>query len=182
MVNGIDMEQGIRLLIIITVLAVFAVPLAQWLARRGATLNALFWGLVLLPLLIPVEALALQFSVSHLPLPAPWSSLLLPAYSSLAFLMVPTWLVARHLDPSLDETARVLGANRMTTWRKLKLPLLRPAIISGYLLAFTHLLWLHLIYNVLNPATGLLYAGSAVSLLLLLITLALMARRRGRHG
>jgi iron(III) transport system permease protein len=42
----------------------------------------------------------------------------------------------RSLDPSLDEAASTLGAGRWRTLRRVTLPLLRPAIITGASLAF----------------------------------------------
>ncbi|HEV2290504.1 MAG TPA: iron ABC transporter permease [Gemmatimonadales bacterium] len=42
----------------------------------------------------------------------------------------------RQLDPTLDEAAAALGAGRWTTWRRVALPLLRPAIAAGAALAF----------------------------------------------
>jgi len=42
----------------------------------------------------------------------------------------------RSLDPSLDEAAATLGAGRWRTFRRVTLPLLRPAIVAGASLAF----------------------------------------------
>ncbi|MGB7213018.1 MAG: iron ABC transporter permease [Gemmatimonadales bacterium] len=42
----------------------------------------------------------------------------------------------RQFDPTLDEAAAALGAGRWTTWRRIVLPLLRPAIAVGAALAF----------------------------------------------
>jgi len=41
-----------------------------------------------------------------------------------------------ELDPAEEEAARVLGAGRWTTFRKVMLPALRPAIAAGALLTF----------------------------------------------
>ena len=41
-----------------------------------------------------------------------------------------------NLDPRLSQAARVLGANRWQTWRKVTLPLLAPAILAAALLVF----------------------------------------------
>ena len=41
-----------------------------------------------------------------------------------------------ELDPAEEEAARVLGAGGWTTFRKVVLPALRPAIAAGALLAF----------------------------------------------
>jgi sulfate/thiosulfate transport system permease protein len=61
----------------------------------------------------------------------------------LALLFVTLPLVVRsvqpvllELDPAEEEAARVLGAGRWTTFRKVMLPALRPAVAAGALLAF----------------------------------------------
>lgn len=42
----------------------------------------------------------------------------------------------RALDPSLEEAAASLGANRLTTLRRITFPLLRPSLAAGATLAF----------------------------------------------
>ena len=61
----------------------------------------------------------------------------------LALLFVTLPLVVRNvqpvlieLDPAEEEAARVLGAGRWTTFRRVMFPALRPAIAAGALLAF----------------------------------------------
>jgi sulfate transport system permease protein len=61
----------------------------------------------------------------------------------LALLFVTLPLVVRsvqpvllELDPAEEEAARVLGAGRWVTFRRVMLPALRPAIAAGCLLAF----------------------------------------------
>jgi sulfate transport system permease protein len=44
--------------------------------------------------------------------------------------------VLLELDPAEEEAARVLGAGRWTTFRKVMFPALRPAIAAGGLLTF----------------------------------------------
>jgi sulfate transport system permease protein len=65
----------------------------------------------------------------------------------LALLFVTLPLVVRtvqpvllELDPAEEEAARVLGAGRWTTFRRVMLPALRPAIAAGALLAFSRAL------------------------------------------
>jgi sulfate transport system permease protein len=66
-----------------------------------------------------------------------------PAGILLALLFVTLPLVVRsvqpvllELDPAEEEAARVLGAGRWTTFRKVVFPVLRPAIIAGSLQVF----------------------------------------------
>jgi len=42
-----------------------------------------------------------------------------------------------QLDPSLEEAAMDLGASPLTVYRRITLPLIAPALLAGWLLAFT---------------------------------------------
>jgi iron(III) transport system permease protein len=42
----------------------------------------------------------------------------------------------RQIDPSLEESAQILGASWMTTMREVTLPLIRPGLFAGWLLVF----------------------------------------------
>ena len=55
---------------------------------------------------------------------------------SLAFVAVTVRARVIGLDPALEEAAADLGADPLTTFRKITLPLLAPGIVAGALLAF----------------------------------------------
>jgi iron(III) transport system permease protein len=42
----------------------------------------------------------------------------------------------RQVDPSLEESAQILGASWTTTLREVTLPLIRPGLFAGWLLVF----------------------------------------------
>ncbi len=42
----------------------------------------------------------------------------------------------RQVDPSLEESAQILGASWLTTMREITLPLIRPGLFAGWLLVF----------------------------------------------
>jgi sulfate/thiosulfate transport system permease protein len=70
-----------------------------------------------------------------------------PLGIGLALLVVTLPLVVRtvepvllELDPAEEEAARVLGASQWTTFRRVVLPALRPAITAGVLLSFARAL------------------------------------------
>jgi len=42
----------------------------------------------------------------------------------------------RQVDPSLEESAQILGASWATTMREVTLPLIRPGLFAGWLLVF----------------------------------------------
>jgi spermidine/putrescine transport system permease protein len=55
---------------------------------------------------------------------------------SLSFVAVTVRARVIGLDPALEEAAQDLGADPLTTFRKITLPLLFPGILAGALLAF----------------------------------------------
>lgn len=104
--------------------------------RRRAWLE----GALLLPLVIPEimmgVALLLLFVLVKMPL-----GLLTVTIGHVVF-NVPVVLVIvrsrlRKLDPQLEEAARDLGATPWQAFRRVTLPLLRPAVVGAALLAFT---------------------------------------------
>ena len=96
----------------------------------------------------------------------------------------------RNMDPALDEAARLQGASGLRTVRDITLPLMRPALLSGALLAFAGSLAMfgppHMLrLNVLTIATREALvrldfkAASATSVVLIALSLvALLLYRR----
>jgi putrescine transport system permease protein len=56
---------------------------------------------------------------------------------SLAYVAVVVRARLLQLDRSLEEAALDLGAHPLTVYRRITLPLIAPALLSGWLLAFT---------------------------------------------
>ncbi|HYK83295.1 MAG TPA: iron ABC transporter permease [Gemmatimonadales bacterium] len=107
--------------------------------RPIETLLALPWAL---PGTVFAVALATTFSVSQ-PLALRWVLVGTVALLPLAYLVrnLPVTGRAvlagyRQLDPALGEAAASLGAGRWATFRRVTLPLLRPALAAGGSLAF----------------------------------------------
>lgn len=67
---------------------------------------------------------------------APLGILLAMLFVTLPLVVRSVQPVLLELDPAEEEAARVLGAGRWTTFRKVMLPALRPAIVAGALLTF----------------------------------------------
>ncbi len=77
-----------------------------------------------------------------------WLSMPLALYGTLTILLlayvgryIPLGVRAanasiRQIDPSLEESAQILGASWMTTMREITLPLIRPGLFAGWLLVF----------------------------------------------
>jgi iron(III) transport system permease protein len=77
-----------------------------------------------------------------------WLAMPLALYGTLAILLlayvgryIPLGVRAanaslRQIDPSLEESAQILGASWLTTMREITLPLIRPGLFAGWLLVF----------------------------------------------
>jgi len=77
-----------------------------------------------------------------------WLAMPIALYGTLAILLlayvgryIPLGVRAansslRQIDPSLEESAQILGASWMTTMREITLPLIRPGLFAGWLLVF----------------------------------------------
>lgn len=123
--------------LIATVLGVSA---AIGLERFPFNGRRLVEGALLLPLVIPEVmmgvALMLFFVLIQLPL-----SLMTVTIGQAAFNLPLVTVVVRarlqKLDPRLEEAARDLGATAWQAFRRVTLPLMRPAIAGAALLAFT---------------------------------------------
>ena len=61
-------------------------------------------------------------------------------FVSLPFLVRSVQPVLEQLEPDIEEAAATLGAGRLTTLRRVVLPTLWPAILSGFALAFARAL------------------------------------------
>ena len=141
LVNSLWMATAATL----TALAV-AVLAGILVVRRPAPGSRLIERLLALPWLVPgtvfAVALATAFSVYQ-----PWAARvvlvgtlwILPLAYVVRNLPIASRAVLagfRNLDPSLEEAAASLGANRWRTLLRVTLPLLRPALAAGATLAF----------------------------------------------
>jgi iron(III) transport system permease protein len=125
---------------------VFAYAAAWLLSRRRVRGGALIGALVALPWALPgtvlAIALAYTFNVNQ-PLAGRFVLVGTFAILPLAYFIRNIPLVTRaalasfrQLDPSLEEAAASLGASRLTTARRVVLPLVLPGLAAGALLAF----------------------------------------------
>ena len=116
-------------------------PLAVFIARRAPPLlSRALDSLVDVPLLVPTAALGFSlglFWTSIMP-DAPGALLVALAHVSFTYPLVVRNLVAalQSLDPGLEGAARTLGADGLTTFREIVLPLIKPSMMAGAVLAF----------------------------------------------
>ena len=116
-------------------------------------------------------------------------------YNFFPFMVLPIYNVLCKIDHSLIEASYDLGANKMTTFRKVILPLSMPGVLTGIIMVFMPALTTFLITSLLGGGkvmlignvieeqftrTGNMGFGSAVSMLLMivvLITLGFMSKK-----
>jgi putrescine transport system permease protein len=102
--------------------------------------KTLFGALITAPLVMPEVIMGLSFmamqNVLHIEkgLVAIWIA---HVTFTLAFVTVVLSSRMAELDKSLEEAAMDLGANRIKVFFLITLPIIAPAIVSGWLLAFT---------------------------------------------
>ena len=146
---------SVRLAIATTLLLLaLGVPLAAWLAfspRRGRWLVD---AAVALPLVLPPTVLGFYVlvalgprsplgriyeSIAGGPLVFSFEGLLVASVIySLPFAVQPFAAAFAAVDRSLIETAWCLGASRLRTFLRIVVPLARPGIVAGAVLAFAH--------------------------------------------
>jgi sulfate transport system permease protein len=130
--------------------------LVAWvLVRYDFPLKRLFDSLIDLPFALPTAVAGLVYSSLYVP--GGWlGRFLVPlgiegAYSRLAIVLVLTFTgfpfvvrtvqpVLEALDPELEEAAAILGASRWQVFRRVLLPPLLPAVLTGFTLALARAL------------------------------------------
>ncbi|MGG1658475.1 ABC transporter permease [Brevibacillus sp. NRS-1366] len=65
-----------------------------------------------------------------------WGVVVVHAFTMYPYFFMTATAAIKGLDPSLEEAAASLGANRFTVWRRIILPMLTPAIVASSLLVF----------------------------------------------
>ncbi len=95
--------------------------------------------LIVAPLLLPeiLTAIALLFFFYNIGLGKTVIALVAGhVLITLPFVFLAVSSVLYNFDTSLEEAARSLGADRFTTFRRITLPIIKPGVISGAMLAF----------------------------------------------
>ena len=138
------------LAVVVTAIAsALGVALAWVLERTDVPANRWLGVIAALPLVVPTYVLAVAFKDAFGPrallVELPGVVGFRGAATALAVSTYPyVFLVARaalaSADPALDEAARSLGDSRWRAFRRVGLPLLRPAIGAGGLLVFLYVL------------------------------------------
>jgi molybdate transport system permease protein len=134
----------------------FGVPLAWVLARARFPGRGLLRALVTLPLVLPpvVGGVALllafgrrgivgQYLDSWFGFTLPFTTLgvvVAETFVAMPFLIVTVEGAFRGSDRGFEEAATTLGASRLTVFRRVTLPLIRPSLIAGAVLCWARAL------------------------------------------
>lgn len=132
------------------------IPIAVVLARTGGTLRNLLRALVTLPMVLPPVvggvALLLAFGRAGLVGSILWSAfgvqipfttaaaVMAETFVAMPFLVIAVEAGLRSLDLRQEEAARTLGAGPWTVLRRVTLPLVAPAVVSGAVLCWARAL------------------------------------------
>lgn len=203
------------------ILAVLGIPFAWWLAQTQTRLKPVIETLVAMPLVLPPSVLGFYLLLAFSPqhwfgqwLDQVWGVRLAFSFSGLVvasvlfsfpFMVHPIQAAFQNLPASLQEAAYMLGKSKTQTVLRVLLPNIKPALISGGVLAFAHTLGEFgvvlmiggnlpqhtrvasiAIYDEvesLNYATAHVYAGCLFALsFAIVLTVYLINRRTARVG
>jgi molybdate transport system permease protein len=132
------------------------VPLAWVLARVEFPGRTVVRSVVTLPMVLPpvVGGAALLFAFGRrglvggpvydatgflLPFSV-WGVILANTFVAMPFLVITVEAAMRNLDPRYEAAAGSLGAGRLTVFRRVTLPLIRPSLVAGTVLAWARAL------------------------------------------
>jgi len=140
-----DLWRGLRASLIVgassTLLAtVFGTLLALALARRRFAGRRALEGLLYLPIVTPEIVAGISLLVLFVAIGAPLglgTITIAHVAFNIAFVAVVVRARLAGMDQSLEEAAMTLGADELTAFRTVTVPLLWPGILAGALLAFT---------------------------------------------
>lgn len=137
---GEAMKNSVIIALCSTLLAtVLGTLAAMGLARSNMPFRDFFMALLISPLIVPIviAAAGMYFFYSSVGLAQTTLGLIL-AHTSLGvpFVVITMTATLSGFDQSLIKAASSLGANPMTTFYRVTLPLVAPGMISGALFAF----------------------------------------------
>ncbi len=136
------------------ILLLLGIPLAYWLSYTQNRLKPIIEALVSMPLVLPPTVLGFYLLMAFSPansfgaflqnsiglqLVFSFEGLLVASVIySLPFMVHPVQAGLTNLPSSLSEAAYVFGKSRFTTLRRVLLPNIKPALLTGTVLAFAH--------------------------------------------
>jgi spermidine/putrescine transport system permease protein len=134
------LENSLYVAVASTALSVALGTSGAWLLHRFRFRGARLWqSLVIVPMLVPEVimgvSLLILFVAVHLELG--YTSIIISHVTfCVPFVLVAVQARLAGLDPALEEAAMDLGATPAMAFRKVTVPFLMPAIVSGALMSF----------------------------------------------
>lgn len=136
------------------ILLIISIPISYWLAFSKSRLKPIVSTLVSMPLVLPPTVIGFYLLVAFSPNNAfgtllnDWFGLQLifsfegliiaSIIYSLPFMVQPIQSGFGNLPANIGEAASVLGGNRWVVLRKVLLPNIKPALLTGIVLTFAH--------------------------------------------
>ncbi len=105
-------------------------------SRKGRAIEALVFAPMIIPDIVLAIALLSFFSLLKVPMGL-HTIIASHVVFNLAFVSAVVRARLKTFDWSVNEASRDLGAGSLTTFRRVTLPLILPAVVAGALLAFT---------------------------------------------
>ena len=184
-------------------------PMAFLLAQEGERIRQIAIMLIMLPmwmnfllrtyawmsLLEDTGLINRLLSLLHLPtlhmINTPGAVVLGMVYNFLPFMVLPIYSVMEKIDPKVIEAAQDLGADSVTVFRRIILPLSLPGVLSGITMVFIPSVSTFVITQLLGGSMTMLlgdliqtqfmgtaynpHLGSAIALVMMLLVLVCMA-------
>ncbi|EJU19887.1 ABC transporter, permease protein [Peptoanaerobacter stomatis] len=140
----------------------------------------------------PINSFLLRIGIINEPLTLLYTDgavLMGMVYNFLPYMILPIYTVILKIDKNYIEAARDLGANTVTTFRKIIFPLSMPGVVSGVIMVFMPAISTFVISDLLGGGHSMLMGnliqnqflaarnwqfGSAISMILILIILISM--------
>ena len=183
----------------VTACVLLGVATAWLVERTDLPLRRLWAVLFAMPLAIPAFVTSYGWVSLYPSIDGLWGASLITTFAYFPFVYLPVAAVLRRLDPALEESARSLGNGPVAVLVRVVLPQLRTAVLGGALLVGLHLLAeygaLQMIryatfttaimeqyQSTFNGAAATMLAAVLVSLCLLMVTLEVLLRGRGRYA
>jgi putative spermidine/putrescine transport system permease protein len=178
--------------VVMVVVTVVSIPAAYALARLNFRGKELVEQLVTLPLVFPLVVLGVSLLVlaSELRIQLGfWRIVVAHVIITLPFVVRNCAASLRGIEPSLEEAAYVLGANWRRTFVEIVLPLMRPGILAGMVLAFiisfnefTVTYFLYTVDTFPFPIYLVIFAISSVIIVINIALIWLLDRLVGKQG
>ena len=137
---GLAVKNSLIIGVCATILAmVLGTTAALGLARREMPARGLIMGVLISPMIVPViiAATGMYFFYAQIGLTQTLTGIVL-AHTALGtpFVVITVTATLSGYDRTLDRAAASLGANPVTTFFKVTMPVIMPGVISGGLFAF----------------------------------------------